>query len=92
MMELNAKKFGLAGGILWGASLLLLAVAGMFGFKSGFVALFSSEYIGFEASAAGALIGFVWGFVDGFIGCFIFAWLYNCLLKGCSCKKGKGKK
>ena len=85
--KLHAPSLGFAFGILWGASLILLALLVMFwGWGTPLLDLFGSVYIGYKATFTGILLGAAWGFVDGFISGVVIAWLYNCCL-WCWCKK-----
>lgn len=80
-MKLNAVKFGLALGLVWGVSAALLALfASFLGWGTGMVEVLSSLYIGYAPSTLGAAIGLVWGFIDAFVGGFIVIWLYNRLI------------
>ena len=80
-MKLHAVKFGLALGIVWGISIFAMAISGAYmGFGDQLVDIMSSLYIGYSASATGALIGLVWGFADAFVGGFVVAWIYNKLI------------
>ena len=82
MLKLDVKAFGLTLGILWGVSLLIMGLLAMFfGYGTRFVAAVGGLYIGYKATAAGAVIGAVWGFIDAGIGGVIIAWLYNKLAK-----------
>jgi hypothetical protein len=75
---LNPKSLGLAGGILWGVSLLLLTYLNMFfGYGTMWAPLIADVYKGYEVSFVGSIIGLIWGFFDAFIGLYILAWLYN---------------
>ena len=76
---LNPKAFGLAGGILWGAGVVITALFAISvgGVLADFVTWMGEFYKGYDVSAQGALIGGIWGFVDAGIACWIFAWLYN---------------
>ncbi len=75
---MDAKKLGLAGGILWGAVMLLFTwVAVLTGYGSAFLGLFSSLYIGYDISWLGGIVGAVYGFVDAFIGLYLLGWIYN---------------
>lgn len=77
---LDAKKFGLALGLLMGISMIVL---GMFAKHAGWgteaVILISSVYKGYGPTVVGSAIGGIWGFVEGFFGGYIFVWLYNSL-------------
>lgn len=80
--------FGVAFGVLWSLSLVIMAVVsaccGDWGIN--FINLMSNIYIGYGTSFLGICAGLLWGLVDGFIAGFILAWLYNWVL-GCSCAK-----
>ena len=79
---INAKNFGLAGGIYWGVSLFLLTIISIFtGFAGEILILLRGVYIGYDITFLGSIIGLIYGFLDGFIGCYIFAWIYNKLNK-----------
>ena len=75
---INAKNFGLAGGILWSLSLLCCALLNMFfSYGSMWMTLIADVYLGFEITPLGIIVGMVWAFFDAFIGLAIFAWIYN---------------
>ena len=77
-MKLNTKACGLALGILWGLSMILMGLIAMVcSWAQPFVDVVSVMYVGYAATIIGTLIGAFWGFIDGFIGGVIFAWLYN---------------
>jgi len=80
---LNAKKFGLAGGILWGACMFIVTLVSLFtGYGRVFLMVMSSIYPGYDISLLGSIVGLIYGFLDAFIGLFLLAWLYNkCLMK-----------
>lgn len=81
-MKLNVKAFGLAGGILWSASLFVLTWLGVLGYGSQNAAeIAKSYYIGYSVSPIGSVIGAVYGFFDAGIGCVLFALLYNKFIK-----------
>lgn len=74
----NPKALGLAGGILWGASMLIITFLNIYtGYASMWTALFVDVYPGYSVTFPGAFIGLVYGFFDAFIGLFILGWLYN---------------
>ena len=82
MLKIDIKAFGLAGGILWSAGVLIMGLLAMgCGYCGNFVAGLGNFYLGYSASFLGSIIGAVWAFVDAGIGCAIFAWLYNKLAK-----------
>lgn len=75
---LDPKKFGFAGGILWGLCMFVCTVLAVFtGYATMFLNLMASIYPGYAISWAGSFIGMVYGFADAFIGFYLFAWLYN---------------
>lgn len=76
---LDAKAFGLAGGLLWGLVMVLMTVIGIVCSDYGkpFFDFMMAIYPGYQVSAIGAVIGLAYGFVDAFLGCFLMAWLYN---------------
>jgi len=79
---LDAKKFGLAGGILWGLCMAVCTILAVYtGYSKQFLELMSTVYPGYTISPVGSIIGLIYGFIDAFVGLFIFAWLYNKLLK-----------
>jgi len=79
---LDAKKFGLAGGILWGLIMALCTLLAVYtDYAESFLIIMSSVYPGYTISMTGVVVGLVYGFVDAFVGLFIFAWIYNRLLK-----------
>lgn len=74
----NAQALGLAGGLLWGASVLVLGLGAIWVSDwAVFVDWLGQFYLGYEPTIIGSIIGGVWGFLDLFIGLFVFAWLYN---------------
>lgn len=75
---LDAKRLGLAGGLVWGISMFLMTLLAMFtNVGDTWVALMMGVYPGYAATFLGAFIGLAYGFIDGFIGFFLIAWLYN---------------
>jgi len=78
--KLNATKFGLAGGILYGLAVLLTTLAtilwGLFPSITG-ILIDAYGFLGYSATYVGAILGLVYGFIDGFIGFWLLAWLYN---------------
>ncbi len=82
-MQLNASKFGLAGGIFWAAVVFVCTlVATWTGFTAAWLNAFvATLYPGYTVSISGSVIGLIYGFFDGLIGCWLFATLYNKLLK-----------
>ncbi|GAB4232203.1 MAG: bacteriophage holin [Chlamydiales bacterium] len=77
-MQLDPKRLGLAGGIIWGLGVFLGVIISMiFGIGENFFAVTGDFWVGVELSFIGAIIGFIWGFIDGFVGFFLVAWIYN---------------
>lgn len=77
-MKLNVKAMALTLGLVCGLGLFLLTwwmiiVEG----ASGNVTVIGHVYRGYEISALGSLVGFLWGFVDGAIAGALIAWFYN---------------
>lgn len=81
MNKLSIKGLALAGGILWGASVLAVGLINLavptYGLT--FLWFISSVYPGYKAEPTliSVLIGTGYALVDGVIGGTIFAWLYN---------------
>jgi hypothetical protein len=77
-LRINPLALGLALGILWGLSMLIVGIiAHYFLYGTAFVTAMGALYVGYEASIIGSLIGGLIGFVDAFIGGVIIGWLYN---------------
>lgn len=77
---LDAKRFGLAGGIL-GALIMLVwtLIAANTGYGAEILELIATVYIGYSVTNVGAFIGAVYCFIDSFVGLYLLAWLYNWL-------------
>ena len=85
-MKLNALKFGVACGIVWGISVFFIAlIAKETDVGIGIVDTLGKVYIGEKATWSGAFLGLIYGFFDAGIGGLLVAWVYNLLL-------GKGSK
>jgi len=81
-MALHVRSLALAGGIIWGASIMVLTwIATLVGYGTPFIQFLQSLYVGLDITFVGSLIGLVYGFVDAFIGLYLFALLYNWLEK-----------
>jgi len=86
-MALNPIAFALAGGIIWGVAVFLMAlVSGGTGYGIGFVYAIGTIYIGVQPGIVGAFLGLVYGFIDMFIAGFIFVLLYNMIEAKCGAK------
>lgn len=82
MAKLDAKALGLALGIVWSASLVVMAVLVItINYGAPFVDAMSKFYLGYDTTARGIVIGAIWGFLDAGIGGLVIAWLYNKLAK-----------
>lgn len=82
MENINAKNFGLSGGIIWGVVLFVVTLIALWtGYATNFLNLMSQIYPGYSISVTGSFVGLLYGFVDAFIGLYIFAWIYNYLQK-----------
>lgn len=80
--RLNGKALGLALGIIWGASIMLMAwVSLWFHYGHTLVESIGMLYIGYNSSIVGGLIGLAWGFIDFFIFGWLIATLYNIFAK-----------
>lgn len=85
-LRLHPWALGLAVGLLWGVSVLLMGLLATYlAYGNAFVSAMSLLYVGYEPSIKGSVIGGVIGFVDAFIMGAIVAWLYN-VFAGC-CRK-----
>lgn len=76
--KLSPVALGLAIGILWGVSLLVMGlVAHFYVYGKPFVDALATLYWGYEPSIQGSVIGGIIGLVDGFIMGALIGWLYN---------------
>ncbi|MET0168394.1 MAG: bacteriophage holin [Vicinamibacterales bacterium] len=82
-MRLNITALGLTIGILWGAAILIVALANLVwpSYGRAFLDLLASVYPGYRpgAGVASVITGTLYGLVDGAIGGAVFGWLYNLL-------------
>ena len=75
---LSPKKFGLAGGILFGIGILVTTWIGLWtGYLADFSLALTKFYPGNVISFGGSFVGAAFGFVYAFIGSFAFAWIYD---------------
>ena len=75
---LNAKKLGVAAGLVWAFSMFICTVLSIYtGYSDSFLKVMASIYPGYVISWSGAFLGLVYGFIDAFVGFFCLAWLYN---------------
>lgn len=82
MVDLDAKRLVLAGGIVWGLTIFgtnLFSV--ITGYATIFLNMYASLYPGYTVSPAGSVVGLVYAFSRSFAGLYVFAWLYNWLEK-----------
>lgn len=87
-LKLSPLALGLAFGIIWGVSVLIMGLlASFYSYGTPFVTSVGVLYVGYEPTITGAIIGGLIGFIDAFIGGVILAWLYN-FFAHCRCKKG----
>ncbi|KTC97363.1 hypothetical protein Lgee_2024 [Legionella geestiana] len=85
--RINALALGLACGVLWGVSVLLMGLMATHGvYGKEFVDSIGTLYIGYTSSIGGSLLGGLIGFIDAFLGGLILGWLYN-KFDACCCKK-----
>ncbi|MFH1740817.1 MAG: bacteriophage holin [bacterium] len=76
--HLKPVALGLALGILWGLSILLLTFfIIVHGDTMELTSKLGRVYLGYTVSAPGAFIGLVYGFAHGFVAGWIVAILYN---------------
>ena len=82
-VKLDAVKFGLAAGIIYGAMFFLYALLGaLFGVGGEMLKMIGDFYPGVSPTYPGAIIGAAWGFAIGFFFFTLMAWIYNRLLGG----------
>lgn len=80
-VKLDAVKFGLAAGIIYGAMFFFYALLGaLFGVGGDMLRLIADFYPGVSPTYPGAIIGAAWGFAIGFFFFTILAWIYNRLV------------
>lgn len=82
-MRLSVRAFALTFSLVWGCSLLLVAVAHILWPPYGtvFLEMATSIYPGYEPAGWGSVVvGTLYALVDGCICGAVFAWLYNFLL------------
>ena len=80
-MKLKPTALGIAGGILWGAGLMIMTWVAMgTGYTQKLLNGIAIVYPGYSISFTGSLIGLILGFVDAFVGLYILALLYNWII------------
>jgi len=91
-MKLSIRALTITCAILWGGSVLCVAVANLLWppYGAGFLEVLASVYPGYSAdSTFGGLLNVtLYALVDGAVGGLILGWLYNLLAAKC---EGKNK-
>ncbi len=77
----SPNALGVAVGVLWSFYIFFCGITAIFGWGAVLVRVFSSLYIGYEASFVGAIIGALWAFGDGYIAGLVVGWIYNRLAR-----------
>jgi hypothetical protein len=84
-MRLNVTALSVASGLLWGAAILIVAVAHAIwpSYGGAFLELAASIYSGYDPAPGveSIIIGTLYGLVDGAIAGAAFGWLYNFLAR-----------
>jgi hypothetical protein len=76
--KLNTVALGLALGIFWGLSVLVMGlIATHATYGKPFVETLALMYPGYAPTVMGSIYGGLIGFADAFIGGFLVGWLYN---------------
>jgi hypothetical protein len=82
-MRFNVTALALTSGLVWGAAMLIVALANLIWPSYGrtFLDLAASIYSGYKPGSGGGsvVIGTGYGLVDGAIAGAVFGWLYNLL-------------
>ncbi len=82
-MRLNVTALAATAGLLWGAAILIVAVANSVcpDYGRAFLELAASIYPGYQPgpSIGSMAIGTLYGVLDGAVAGAVFAWLYNLL-------------
>ncbi|MEK6767637.1 MAG: hypothetical protein AABY85_01470 [Gemmatimonadota bacterium] len=80
-MQLSIKGLALAGGLLWGASILLVGLLNLTWptYGTAFLEVPRSIYPGYAATSGlvGVIVGTVYGVIDGGVAGALLGWLYN---------------
>jgi len=89
-MKLAIRPLAIACSILWGGSVLLVAVANLLWppYGARFLELLASIYPGYSANSTfgGAMNVTLYALIDGAVGGLILGWLYNLLVQKCEGK------
>jgi hypothetical protein len=82
-MRLHVTAFALTAGLIWGAAILLVALANLIwpNYGQTFLELAASIYPGYlpGSGIGSAILGTLYGLADGAIAGALFAWIYNLL-------------
>ena len=82
-MRLNVTALSATAGLVWGAAILIVALANSIwpGYGHAFLELAASVYPGYQPTpSAGSIVtGTLYGVLDGAVGGAMFGWLYNLL-------------
>jgi hypothetical protein len=77
-MTLDAKSFGLSGGLVYAIMMLMMTLMAVFcGMGMDYMGLMTGLLPGFSISIIGSIIGAVYGFIMGFVFFFFIAHFYN---------------
>ena len=76
-MQLNAKRFALASGVLWGLAILIATLVAAARGLGANLSHLSAIYLGYDVSYVGSVVGLIYGFLTGAIAGFLFAVIYN---------------
>jgi len=74
---LNAKNFGIAGGIVHGLLMVVLTLLGIAGLGTGLLELIGGLFVGYTVTIMGVVIGLIYGFIVGFVIFYALAYFYN---------------
>ncbi len=82
-MKLSVKALALAGGLVWGVSVLLITYWFLvFGYEGETLAKLTNIYWGYSVTWYGGFVGLFWGFIDGAVAGAALAWVYNKIVDG----------
>jgi len=82
MAKLNVKALGLACGLLWGGTILIMGIIDTLStWGDAWGQMLASIYLGYTPTISGSIVGGIWGFVVAGISGSILAWLYNKIAK-----------
>lgn len=79
---LDAKRLGIAGGIVGAVWMFLLTLIAMYtGYGAQMLGTTGSMYPGYSITIGGAIVGLIFGFIDGFLVFYFIGLIYNKLPK-----------